>query len=309
MGITLLIWIFLWGIFNVAATPLANYFLEKFVSTPAHVKKVKSDWLLTRLYIEDLEVENPKYFGSGKMLDIKKIDFYASPKVLWTFKQYWDVKITDMYLHYIRDSKNVSNIAVAFGLPIEQKKVEPVDFELLHTNATIKANTLKDIKIHAIGYFKQYGAKGRFNVNATADVSDMKKPKMRMYFVIDQINLSLSNSNINNSGFLNLMGNKQNMLITKIVGLLNMTQTNIKADYVKFYNPQGLMGEILKGSWYDKLSHKLYVKGKLYKPVYLEFLITGTDENPKFKILNLPEGNILETILNQMNSLQKNKEK
>jgi hypothetical protein len=305
LGFTAFVWVFLWGIFNIAATPLANFLLKKFVSTPAHVEKVKTDWLLTRLYIEGLEVENPKYFGGGKMLSVKEIYFYASPKILWTFKQYWDVKLTDMYLHYIRNSKNISNIAVAFGLPFEQKKVEPVDFELLHTNATIKANTLKDIKIHAVGYFKEYGTKGRFTVNATADVSDMKNPKMVMNFKVDQIKLSLSGGELGNPALLALMGSKQNMLITKIVGSLNMTQTRIDVNYVKFYNQMGLMGEILKGSWYDKATHELYIKGKLYKPVYLEFLITGTDENPKFKILNLPQGNMLETLLNQLNTLQK----
>jgi len=227
LSITLFVWLFLWGLFNIAATPLVNFLLKKFVSTPARVEEVKTDWFLTRLYVKGLEVENPEYFGGGKMLSIKELYFYASPKILWTFKQYWTMNITDMYLHFIRDSKNISNIAVAFGLPIEQKKVEPVDFELLNTNMTLVANTLKDLKINAVGYFKQAGTKGRFIVNATADVSDMKNPKMVMNFKVDQIKLSFPSGSIGNPALMALAGNNQNMLITEIVGSLNMTQTRI----------------------------------------------------------------------------------
>jgi len=272
--------------------PVVNWLLQTRVNAPAYVKSVETNWLLTELNVQDLEIEQPPDFGKGPMLVVPRLDLKLDPSTYWKFDLYGTLQVTDLYLHY-KEKNGISNIARAFGLQVQPSKEEgSKEFQLKRVNANVTFNGLSDIKYSASGIFEGFHNNARFAVNGTADAN--KKETVADFKIFDWI--------LRHKIIQTLTG-KPEIVLTKIDGRVKISEPWLYFvdRNTKLYTVGDvLFAEIYKNSKYNYITKELDIKGALYLPVKTEFTLTGTADNPKIKIkgiqplkIKVPSNNLL----------------
>jgi hypothetical protein len=296
-------------LFKYTATPLFNAVLQSKVNSPARIQKVETNWLLTKFVIENFVIENPRGFPKGDMLRIPYVETDIAPKTYIVLKPYLTLTGKNIYFHFIRKSDNSTNIAVAFGLPVQKAQVEPLEFEIKNFSTTVSVQTLKKIIYEGKGKFIGFHNNADFSFNGTADASDKSNIKSITDFVV-------YNWRIRNNKYLNQLARLLNnpslreITLTKIDGRIKtegawviFADRNTKAYTVG----NVLFAEIYKGSKYNRKTKELNIYVALYLPMRIKVHITGTAEKPKIEIENLkslitngkflPQGNVLNKVL------------
>jgi hypothetical protein len=299
------------AVIKYLGTPLVNALLQTKVNAPVKVKKVSTDWFLTQLVIENLLIENPKGFPPGDLLKIPYLKVEVNPKTYISFQPYISINGKGIYFHFIRKEDNFTNVAVAFGLPVEKAKVDPLEFEIKNFTTTVKVATLKDISYIGKGKFVGLHNNADFAFNGTGDISDTNNPLTVTDFVV-------YNWRIRNNKYLNKLADLlhnpslREITLTKIEGRIKT-----EADWVIFADRNTkaytvgdiLFAEIYKGSKYNRKTKELDIKMALYLPMKVEIHITGTSEEPKIEIENLKGLIPTNNLLPKENVLQKTLEK
>lgn len=279
------------ALLKFTATPLTNYLLKEKINAPAKVEKVDFNWFLTKLYIQNLEIENPPTFPKGDLLKITTFTVDINPKTYLVFKPILTLYGKNIYLHYIRNSSNATNIAVAFNLPYKKARVNPLEFEVKDFDISVNVNTLSNVIYRGSGKFVGFHNNSDFSFNGTADLSNMDKPISVTDFVV-------YNWRIRNNKYFNKLAEILNnpslkdITLTKIEGrvklngeLITFVDRNTKAYTVG----DVLFAEIYKGSEYNRLTKKLNIKLALYLPMKVIVRITGTTEKPIIEVENLKD--------------------
>jgi hypothetical protein len=317
-------WIITWAVIYFAATPITNKFLNYYLNTEARVEKVETNIWLNSYLFKKLTILNPKGFGKGPLMETEDIYLTFLPKTFYTFKPYLDLKVRDLYFHYIRKSDNSTNIAVALGLPVIKGKVSPLDFEVKNTDIDVHVRTKKDIKFSAEGKFIGLGNNALFSLNGTADLSSSKKPLVTLNFVVNNWELK----DIKVLKQLAIILNQpslENLKLSRIVGSLRLEGDLITFGDVYLYTIDYLFAKVEKGSTYNRITKELHIKLDIFNPIKASILIEGTSENPKVKILkfdisslknlnvksliNKPSQTLEKTIENPVNKIKQEIEK
>ncbi len=279
------------ALLKFTATPLVNALLKAKVNAPAKVEKVDTDWFLTKISVQNLVIENPQGFPKGDLLRVPSLVVDINPKTYAAFKPYITLMGRNIYLHFIRNSDNSTNIAVAFGLPIEKAKVSPLEFEIKNFNIDLKVNTLKEVTYRGNGKFVGLHNNSDFSFNGTGDLSDKNNPLTVTDFVV-------YDWKIQNNKYLDRLAqilnnpSLRNITLTKIEGRVKtegpwviFADRNTKAYTVG----NVLFAEIYKGSKYNRITKQLDIRLALYLPMKVEIHITGTTKSPKIEVENLRE--------------------
>jgi hypothetical protein len=297
--LVLLPWVASWALLYFAATPITKGLLAKFVNAPSGVEKVEVNWLLNDYKILNLFIDNPSGFPKGKLLSIRETDIHIGTKSFYTFKPYANIRLSGFYFHYIRNSNNATNVAVAFGVSYQPAKVSPMEFEIHNTNATIDIKTLSDVEYHAKGYFKGFHNDALFVIDGKGDLSDPENPKTHTEFKVYDWQIK-DNKYLNQLAVLLGKPELKEITLSKIVGSVDIRGGWVIFGDTKAYTVNALFAEIYKGSKYNRITKELDIKGKLYYPITVEFKITGTTEHPKVELINF---NPLK-VINKLQQLQ-----
>ena len=280
-------WIATVVLLKFTATPLINKLLTARVNAVAKVGKVDVNWLLTQLVVENLNIENPPGFERGPMLSLKRGEVNLSADSYFSFKPYLTVELQDFYLHFIRRNDNVTNLAVAFGLPIKRAKVNPIDFKLKKVNAVFDIKTLKEVDYQITGIFQGMGNDANFTLKGEGDFSNREFPKTTTDFVI-------TNWHIKENPLLTqllVMVNPQwitnELILAKVEGTVAtdgpwviFVKRNTKAYTVN----NVLFAEVYKGSKYNRITKELDLTVALYLPYKMVLKIGGTLNHPQVNI-------------------------
>ena len=284
------------------ATPLVNWILSQRVNAPAKVQKVDFNWTLTQLVMEKLLIENPQGFPKGPMLSLKRAKVDISPETYLTFKPYLKAEVQNFYFHFIRNSDNSTNLAVAFGLPYKKGEVAPLEFKLKEVNAKVSVNTLKEVKYEATGKFVGFANNAPFEVKGEGDLSNSTYPKTITDFVVYNWRIE-NNPILNNLAQILNRPDLKNLNLAKIEGRVAtegpwviFKDRNTKAYLLN----DKLFAEVLKGSKYNRETKALDIKLTLYLPARVDLEIYGTTENPRIKLLNpMQVQNLIKTFIGQ----------
>ena len=288
-------WIATVALLKFTATPLANMLLTARVNAVAKVDKVDVNWLLTQLVVENLNIENPPGFEPGPMLSLKRGEVNLSADSYFSFKPYLTVELQDFYLHFIRRNDNVTNLAVAFGLPVKRAKVNPVDFKLKKVNAVFDIKTLKGVDYQITGIFQGMGNDANFNLKGKGDFSNREFPKTTTDFVITNWHIKDNPLLAQLLAMVNPQGETKELTLTKVEGTVAtdgpwviFVKRNTKAYTVN----NVLFAEVYKGSKYNRITKELDLTVALYLPYKVVLKIGGTLDHPQVNIekANLPAG-------------------
>jgi len=302
------------ALLNWAGTPLFNALLSSYLNAPAKVEKVETNWFLTRLSVEKLQIENPEGFPKGKLLEVDRLTLKISPKSYYLFQPYGELKIDRGYFHFIRRSDNATNVAVAFKLPYQKGKVSPLSFEVENLNARVKLETLERVTYNATGIFRGLGNNSEFKI---AGSGNLQKRETVTDFIVYNWRL------------------KDNPLLSKLAELLNQPQLRdislskiegtvktqgdwlifAQRDTKAFVTNSVLFAVIYKGSKYNLKTKELDMELSLYIPIEVTVHITGTTDSPQVEILKLKvqgkveeklkdlKGKVINEILNPLQKL------
>jgi hypothetical protein len=267
-------------------TPLINTLLNAYLNAPAKVEKVETDWLLTRLIVEKLQIENPEGFPKGKLLQVDRLALNISPKSYYLFQPYGELKIEKGYFHFIRRSDNATNVAVAFKLPYQKAKVKPLSFEVENLNAQLKVETLERVTYHATGIFKGLGNNSEFEIKGSGNLQTRETVTD---FIVYNWRLK-DNPLLSQLAELLNQPQLKDISLSKIEGTVKtqgdwliFTQRDTKA----FVTNSVLFAVVYKGSKYNLKTKELDMKLSLYIPIEVTVHVTGTTDSPHVEILNL----------------------
>ena len=300
------------ALLKFTATPLVNWILSQRVNAPAEVQKVNVNWSLTQLVLEKLLIENPKGFPKGPMLSLDRAKVDISPETYLSLKPYLKVEVENFYLHFIRNSDNSTNLAVAFGFPYTREKVSPLEFKLKEVNAKVSVNTLKNVKYEATGKFVGFANNAPFEIKGEGDLSNSTYPKTVTDFIVYNWRIE-NNPILNNLAQILNRPDLKNLNLAKIEGRVAtegpwviFKDRNTKAYLLN----DKLFAEVLKGSKYNRETKELDIKLALYLPARIDLEIYGTTESPKAKLLNpMQVHNLIKTFMGQSQQTQNETEK
>ncbi len=267
-----------------AATPLTNWLLSKYVNAPSKVEKVSVNWLLTDFVVENLKIYQPEGFGKDVMLSFDRLDLKLQPSTYWKFEPYGNLKVENFYFHY-KEKDGINNLSVAFNLPTEpsEEKGEK-DFEIRKTLIEASFAGLSDVAYSFEGFFTGYGNDAEFTVKGKGDFSDSSNPRTESDFIVYNWILR--------SKYLKTLTGKDEIKLTRIEGTVATEEPFIvfvKRNTKAYTVGDVLFAEIYEGSKYNRLTKELDIKGAVYIPAKVEFVITGTTDKPKVEIKNLPK--------------------
>jgi len=285
------------ALIKFTATPLTNWILSKKVNAPAKVEKVETNWLLTQFKVFNLEIDNPEGFKKGKLLYIPRLDINFDTKTYLVFKPFLTLEAKKVFFHFERRSDNATNIAVAFNLPYQKGKVAPLSFNIHDTDLKLEIRTLANVKYQTHGWFEGFYNNAEFEAKGYGDLSK-EKPFTHTEFTVynwkitEQQLEKIYRRNPAVKPFIEqlkqILGVK-NIVFSKIWGILETKGDLVIFRGLKFYITDKLVAEIENGSTYNTISKALNIHGVIYIPTKIEFAISGTVENPEFKIKNLSQ--------------------
>ncbi|HIQ26357.1 MAG TPA: hypothetical protein EYH48_03360 [Aquifex aeolicus] len=283
------------AVLNWAGTKVVNAFLNLSVNAPAKVEKFETNWLLTEMVVENLQIYNPEGFPKGKLLEVEKLWVNLFP--LYTFfKPYTEIEIQNGHLNFIRREDNATNVAVAFKIPYEKAKVKPLTFEVEKLNAKLYVEPLeKNINYTAKGIFRGLGNNAKFEIKGYGNFGSKET-------VTD---FTVYNWNIRNNPVLSTLAEILNepklkeLTLSKIEGKIETKGDWIifpERDTKAFVINDVLFAIIHKGSKYNLKTKEINATITLYSPLKVTVKVSGTSESPEVEILNLKSREIEEKI-------------
>ncbi|NPB05224.1 MAG: hypothetical protein GXO08_02455 [Aquificae bacterium] len=269
---------------KLAATPLTNLLLSKFVDAPAKVERVETDWFLTRVVVENLRIDHPEGFGKGPMLSFDRGELNLKPASYFKLKPVGTLEVENFFLHY-KEKNGISNFDAAFktGKKPSGEKGE-AEFKVKQTQINATFDGLEKVSYQVVGFFEGFGNDAEFTVNGAGNIADPANPQTVNDFVV-------YNWIIRNKLLTTLTG-KPEIKLTRIEGTL---QTDgpwlvfVKRNTKAYTVGNVLFAEVYKGSKYNRVTKELDIRGVVYLPAKVEFHVTGTADNPKVDVGGLPE--------------------